>query len=196
MSVRLGLDASQPIASCAVAAEEGIAAYGEAEKPIENFPALIRSVASQANICLGDVDEIVVCIGPGSQMGIRAAVVTANALALALKKPVSGVMSTDAAAVLSELPESEAPCKVAVSAGRRRWFVGGYRRQDGVLERLGALELVDDLPEDAYTGFGGAKDGGCGRRSCACGVLLAAEQQRQLISQAMLDEVRPYEETV
>lgn len=38
MSVRLGIDASQSVASCAVSADAGIIASGMVERPIENFP--------------------------------------------------------------------------------------------------------------------------------------------------------------
>ena len=93
MAVRLGLDASQPYASCAVSTDLGIVASLSMERPIENFPALIRNTLSQAHVNLEEIDEIVVCIGPGSQTGVRSAVVTGNALALALDKPVTGVIA-------------------------------------------------------------------------------------------------------
>lgn len=73
MAVRIGLDASQPYASCAVSTESGIVAALSMERPIENFPELIRSTLSKAQISLKDLDEIVVCIGPGSQTGVRGA---------------------------------------------------------------------------------------------------------------------------
>lgn len=185
MAVRLGIDSSQSVASCAISTDAGIIASATIEKPIENFPTLIRDVVSRANISLNDIDEIVVCVGPGSQTGIRTAVVTGNALALALNKPVSGVMSTDAAAVLSK---KEA---VAVSAGRRRWFVEEYSCQNGELKRFDTLKLVDDLPDNITPSFCGENSGD--DKTCAYGILLIAQQQRQLISQSMLDEIRPYE---
>ncbi len=190
MSVRLGIDSSQSVASCAISEDAEIIASGTIEKPIENFPALIRSVFACAGMRPGDVDEIVVCIGPGSQTGIRTAVVTGNALALALKKPVSGVLSTDAAAILSE---ADGSCRVAVSAGRRRWYVEEYCREDGKLLRLDQPKLEDDLPEHTKPSFYGTEDGASNHKNCACGVLLVAQQQRQLISQSMVDEVRPFD---
>ena len=190
MSVRLGIDASQSVASCAISTDEGIIASATIERPIENFPALIRDVTARANICFSDIDEIVVCIGPGSQTGIRTAVVTGNALALALHKPVSGVLSTDAAAVTAPAKET---CKVAVSAGRRRWYTEDYRWQNGELHRSGTLNLVDDLPEHTNPGFNTREDNSADDKNCAYGILIIAEHHRHLISQSMLDEVRPYE---
>ncbi|MCH5248300.1 MAG: tRNA (adenosine(37)-N6)-threonylcarbamoyltransferase complex dimerization subunit type 1 TsaB [Lachnospiraceae bacterium] len=190
MSIRIGIDASQSVASCAISTDVGIIASATIERPIENFPTLTRDVIARANICLNDIDEIVVCIGPGSQTGIRTAVVTGNALALALNKPVSGVLSTDAAAVISKSDETY---KVAISAGRRRWFIEDYSWQNGRLNRLGTLKLVDDLPESIEPSFYAIEDKSDNEKNCAVGILMIAEQQRHLISQLMLGEVRPYE---
>lgn len=190
MSIRLGIDASQSVASCAISTDAGIIASATIERPIENFPTLIRDVVARANICLNDIDEIIVCIGPGSQTGIRTAVVTGNALALALNKPVSGVLSTDAAAVILKSDETY---KVAISAGRRRWFIEDYSCQNGILNRLGTLKLVDDLAESINPSFYAIEDESADDKNCAVGILMIAEQQRHLISQSMLDEIRPYE---
>lgn len=189
MSVRLGIDASQSVASCAVSADAGIIASGMIERPIENFPKLIREVVGNANICLEDVDEIVVCIGPGSQTGVRAAVVTGNALALALNKPVSGVLSTDAAAIISTSGEMY---KVAVSAGKRRWYVEHYNWNGQKLCRLNELQLMDELPADVVSAFGREPDAEA-FQSCACGILIVAEKQRHLIEQSLLSDIQPYE---
>ena len=190
MSIRLGIDASQSVASCAISADAGIIASGKIERPIENFPKLIRDVVARANICLNDIDEIVVCIGPGSQTGVRTAVVTGNALALALNKPISGVLSTDAAAMMSKINETY---KVAVSAGRRRWFVESYNWNDEKLYRSDELQLMDELPSNAFSVFGSNCNDINELKLCACGILMVAQQQRQLIEQSLLSEVLPYE---
>ena len=190
MSVRLGIDASQSVASCAIAADAGIIASATIERPIENFPTLIRDVVARANINLNDIDEIVVCIGPGSQTGIRAAVVTGNALALALNKPVSGVLSTDAAAMISKSNEIY---KVAVSAGRRRWYVQSYNWEGNKLCRWDELQLMDEIPANTFSAFTSGSYDLNGFKSCAGGILMVAEQQRQLIDQSLLSEILPYE---
>ena len=187
MAVRLGLDASQPYASCAVAKGAEIVAALSREKAIENFPALIRDTLAQAQVSLQDIDEIVVCIGPGSQTGVRAAVVTGNALALALDKPISGVLTTDAAAVLAPADKADS---IAVSAGRRRWYVENYHWQDEKLQRTGELRLQDELPANAFAALS-PNPGEL--KSCAYGILLVAEQQRHLIEQSLLSEIIPYE---
>lgn len=190
MAVRLGLDASQPYASCAVSTESGIVAALAMEKPIENFPELIRNTLSQAKVSLEEVDEIVVCIGPGSQTGVRCAVVTGNALALAAGKPVTGVLTTDAAAVLAP-PDKVG--SIAVPAGRSRWYIQKYSRAGEKLYPSGEMLLMDEKPEDSFSLFG-ADPAGCRESElCAYGILVAAGEQRQLIKQALRDEIVPYE---
>ena len=212
MSVRLGIDASQSVASCAVSSDGEILSSSVIERPIENFTKLIQAVVDSAKIHLSDIDEIVVCIGPGSQTGVRTAVVTANALALALNKPVSGVLSTDAAAMFSQnamgplrtetLQNAESPqdarspqnagtFRVGVTAGRRRWFVERYELECGKLRRCNELALMDELPEECAPPFDSVNPAAC--RTCACGILLAAEHQRQLMEQSLRDEVLPFE---
>lgn len=190
MSIRLGIDASQSVASCAISTDAGIIASATIERPIENFPTLIRNVVASTNICLEDIDEIVVCIGPGSQTGIRTAVVTGNALALALNKPISGVLSTDAAAMISK---SDEIYKVAVSAGRRRWYVQSYNWNGKKLCRLDELQLIEELPIDAFSVFSPTPNNSKEFKACAYGILMVAEQQRQLIDQSLLSEILPYE---
>lgn len=190
MSIRLGIDASQSVASCAISTDAGIIASATIERPIENFPTLIRNVVASTNICLEDIDEIVVCIGPGSQTGIRTAVVTGNALALALNKPISGVLSTDAAAMISK---SDEIYKVAVSAGRRRWYVQSYNWNGKKLCRLDELQLIEELPIDAFSVFSPTSNNSKEFKACAYGILMVAEQQRQLIDQSLLSEILPYE---
>lgn len=190
MSIRLGIDASQSVASCAISTDVGIIASATIERPIENFPTLIRDVIARANICLEDIDEVVVCIGPGSQTGIRTAVVTGNALALALNKPISGVLSTDAAAIISKPNKIY---KAAVSAGRRRWYVQSYNWNDKKLCRLDELQLMDELPVNVFSAFSSTPNNLKEFKSCAYGILMVAEQQRQLIDQSLLSEILPYE---
>lgn len=189
MSIILGIDASQSVASCAIGNDDGVVASAIMEKPIENFPKLIRKILSDSNKSIQEIDEIVVCIGPGSQMGTRTAVVTGNALALALNKPISGVLSTDAAAVAS----SNKTQTVAVSAGRRRWFVRNYIYENEIIMADGDVDLVDEVPENVLPSFYNLDSSDNTAINCAEGALLVAINQRHLIVQNMLSEVRAYD---
>lgn len=188
--VRLGLDASQRVTSCAVSRDGEIAAALTMDKPLENFTILIQNTVDAAGITLQELDEIVVCVGPGSQMGVRTTVVTGNALALALNIPVTGVLSTDALALAAPV---FAPHRVAVSAGRRRWYVTEYDWADGKLIQTGELRLLDDIPEGDIPVLRSDCFDEDSARLCACGILKVAAGQEQLISQLRVGEVAPYE---
>lgn len=190
MAIRLGIDASQLVASCAVSTELGIVAELTIEKPIENISLLIHETLLRAHINLYSLDEIVACIGPGSQTGVRTAVVTGNALSLALGIPIIGVTSTDAGAVYLS---KSAPYFVAVSAGRRRWYTNVYKWENNRLRRESEIKLIDDLTPNIHMMFRSesAKQKEC--KSCAGGILLVAENQRQLIVQSSSGEILPYE---
>ena len=190
MSIRLGIDASQPVASCAVSTGHEIIADFTMDKPIENFPLLIRKTLSHAKIGFKDIDEIIVCTGPGSQTGVRTAVVTANTLGMALGKPVVGVLSIDAAAAIAL---KEGPYNVAVSAGRSRWYEADYSLSEGLLCRMGEIQLIDKLPEGMKPSFKPASSDCDCVRTCAYGCLLIAEKHRQLIVQPSNRTVLPYE---
>lgn len=187
--VRLGLDASQRVTSCAISVDGAIVAARTMDKPIENFTVLIRETLAEAKMELSALDEIVVCVGPGSQMGVRTTVVTGNALALALDIPVTGVLSTDALAVTGE---KEAHT-VAVSAGRRRWYVLDYDWEGDTLCRRGEIRLLDDIPEGGLAVLRSDCFDADSARLCACGILKVVAEQPQLPEQQRLSEVAPYE---
>lgn len=189
MAIRLGLDASQSVSSCAVSAGREILALSTAEKPIENFSTLIRDTLARAGVELGDVDEIVACAGPGSQIGVRTAVVTGNALALALGVPVAGALSTDALAAAN----ARGPQKVAVPDGRGGWFVAAYGWDGDTLRRPEPLRLVKELPADGCPVLRADDPGFAETALCARGLLLIAEGQRHLLTQPPGGEIAPYE---
>lgn len=190
MAIRLGIDASQSIASCAISVDQGIMAEVTSDKPIENFTVLIRRALFQAQVSLDDIDEIVVCIGPGSQTGVRATVVTGNALALALGKPVVGVLSCDAGAVVFA---EDGQYEIAVSAGRRRWYTAAYEWDDRAMRRVSEIRLMDDLPLGTKPSFFFDPASDMTGKTCAYGCLLIADQQRQLIVPSVNGEVLYYE---
>jgi len=189
--VRLGLDASQRITSCAVSTDHGVVAALTMDKPIENFTILIRKTLLQAKVRLEDLAEIVVCIGPGSQMGVRTTVVTGNALALALGVPITGVLSTDAIATASPVHKLH---HVAVSAGRRRWYVTKYNWDGDKLLRLDKIQLLDEIPVDNCPTLRSDTFDFDRAKMCASGILMVVEQQKHLITQSMVSEVAPYDQ--
>lgn len=190
MMVRLGLDASLRVPSCAVSAGGEIARAIAGGRPVEDFPMVIREALQQAGVQLGQVDEIVVSVGPGSYMGVRSAVATANALGLAIDRPVTGVLSVDALAVMTTL--RPAPT-VAVPAGRGRWFVVSYRWVGELLYRDGLPQLVDQAEPEAWRASEPNTDSATatGVVLSAHGAVVVAEQQPHLATETCRAEVAP-----
>ena len=140
-AIVLAVEASTRAPSCAVLAGGRVFERSAPAKPVEDLAGLIAQTLADAGIALADVGQLVVGVGPGSYMGVRAAVSTANALSFAAGLPITGVVSTDALAVLAE-PER---CSITVGlhAGRRRVFVARYARgRSGRLERDALPALV------------------------------------------------------
>jgi tRNA threonylcarbamoyl adenosine modification protein YeaZ len=188
MTIRLGLDASLRIPSCAISTGDEIALARAVGRPVEDFPDTIRRALQEAAVALRDVDEIVACVGPGSYMGVRSAVATANALALAVDCPVTGVLSLDALAVTAP---ASAALTVAIPAGRGRWFAASYRFVGARVERNGLPELVQHPGPDARWPDGPWTDGD-GHLLNARSAIVVAERQRHLATETGCTEVSPH----
>jgi tRNA threonylcarbamoyladenosine biosynthesis protein TsaB len=59
----------------------------------------IQQLLATAEVTAGDLDALVVGVGPGPFTGLRSGIATARTLAFAWSKPLHGVMSLDAIAV-------------------------------------------------------------------------------------------------
>ncbi len=174
--ILLAVEASTRAPSCAVLSAGRVFERSAPAKPVEDLAGLIAQTLADAGIGLADVGQLVVGVGPGSYMGVRAAVSTANALSFAAGLPITGVVSTDALAVLAAVELSA--ITVGLHAGRRRVFVARYARagerlerearpvllseREWAAERAGAgtsVVIVDaGMPPDALPGDGGAAE--------------------------------------
>lgn len=191
MIIRLGIDASQYLASCAISKDGEIIAAATTEKPIENLAKLIKDTITTATIDLADINEIVTCIGPGSQTGIRTSVVTGNTLSFALGVPISGVLSIDAAAGI--IDGLEEPNRIAVSAGRKRWYMSDYRKVGGLIQRISGITIEDELPTDSIPLFAPSLKYNTAENSCAVGCLKIVAEQEHLVEQLRVTELYPFE---
>jgi tRNA threonylcarbamoyl adenosine modification protein YeaZ len=183
MHVLLALESSLRTPSCALQLDGGHLIAREGGRAVEGFSGLIRSVLREAGLAVSDVNEIAVAAGPGSYMGVRAAVATANALGMARGLPVTSVVSTDAAAVAVEGADR---FSVVLPAGRSRSFVAQYAREGARLERDGTPLLIDGTARSDEAGFVTAVPGGLAdKRSnvilSAGGVARVFREQRHLL---------------
>jgi tRNA threonylcarbamoyl adenosine modification protein YeaZ len=154
--ILLAVEASTRAPSCAVLAGGRVFERTAPAKPVEDLAGLIAQTLADAAIGLAAVGQLVVGVGPGSYMGVRAAVSTANALSFATGLPITGVVSTDALAVLAA-PE-RTTITVGLHAGRGRVFVARYARAGDRLER-DALPAL--LGEDEWQAERAAAEASC-----------------------------------
>ena len=138
----LALEAALGTATCAVLTGGGDVVLCAGGRAAEDLATVARDALAEAGVALGELEQIVVALGPGSYMGVRAAVTTANALSFGARLPVAGVTTADAVAA------AHAPAGtslVAFAAGRGRAFTARYARAaDGRVARLTDPVLRDD----------------------------------------------------
>lgn len=68
------------------------------EKRSERLWSEIQSLLAELGVAIADVDAFGVCVGPGGFTGLRVGMAAATGFALALKRPIVGVTSLEAAA--------------------------------------------------------------------------------------------------
>jgi tRNA threonylcarbamoyl adenosine modification protein YeaZ len=95
---------------------------------VERLVPLIHSVCTEAGVTLGDLDQIVVGLGPGPFTGLRVGVVTARMLAEVGRVGLHGVCTLDVLAVqfASQRPVAVGDFVVATDARRREVYWARY----------------------------------------------------------------------
>ncbi|WP_153505364.1 tRNA (adenosine(37)-N6)-threonylcarbamoyltransferase complex dimerization subunit type 1 TsaB [Cumulibacter manganitolerans] len=128
-----------PARTLAAVSHEAATSHAEVLTPA------VRQVAERAGIALGDLDGVVVGLGPGPFTGLRVGIVTAAALGDALGVPVWGVCTLDAMA-----PPS-GRVLVVTDARRKELYFATYH--DGV--RAGEPSVA--VPEDVVSAAAGVE---------------------------------------
>lgn len=89
----------------------------DARRPADLLAPAVSDVLSRGGVTAADLGAVAVGTGPGPFTGLRAGLVTARTLAMAVGVPVVGVGSLDA---LAEAVRGESPQVVVVTDARRR----------------------------------------------------------------------------
>lgn len=102
----------------------------------------IERALEMAGVERSDLGAVGVARGPGSYTGVRVGITLARVLGMALGVPAVGVDSLEILA----WPHRRVglPVRVLLDAGRRRYATSLYRPGEVSLERVGALQSVDD----------------------------------------------------
>lgn len=152
----LAFDTSSIACSVALLTLHGIT-YEYVEKPNQHAKLLlpfIDQLLAKANLTLQDLDAIVVGVGPGSFTGIRIGVSVANALSLALRKPLIGISSLKAFAQYVYEQTGYGKLLVAVDARLETVYFGSYN----VVRTLMTLEDTEKVISPENIVMGGEDD--------------------------------------
>lgn len=107
---------------------------------------MIEAVLIRSNVEIDEVDAFAIDVGPGSFTGIRIGICTANALALAKKKPVIAVNSPSILA--TKLPFFNGVICPLIDARNDQVFAGLFQNDFGEIQSLCELfagSIVDYL---------------------------------------------------
>jgi tRNA threonylcarbamoyladenosine biosynthesis protein TsaB len=133
----LGIETATAQVGCAIGAHEGVRASFHVAKGRRHAESLVPGidfVRRQAGIELDEIGAVAADVGPGLFTGLRVGVVTAKALAMALRVPVIGVSSLD----LLAFPVRWTNRRIVsvIDARRGEVFYGFYRQVPGGVQRL------------------------------------------------------------
>jgi tRNA threonylcarbamoyladenosine biosynthesis protein TsaB len=87
---------------------------------------LVARALEQASCSLSDLDLIAAGMGPGSFTGVRVGMATAKGLALAVSRPLVGVVSLEAMAHAARSIVGERPVVAMLDAKKGEVFLGAY----------------------------------------------------------------------
>lgn len=135
------------------------------EKRSERLCLEVQSLLAELGLTIADVDALAVCVGPGGFTGVRVGMAAVQGFALALKRPIVGVTSLEAAAFAAK--PSQHVCAL-VNAYKREVYsqlfcVGGgdaavelpVALNEPLVSTLEkALERIGDLKETIFIGDG------------------------------------------
>jgi tRNA threonylcarbamoyl adenosine modification protein YeaZ len=99
----------------------------------------IREILQKNDLNLNQINLLAVAVGPGSFTGLRIGLATAKALARALKIPIAGISTLEAAAYCFE---KNGEICVILPAGRSEYFVQSFEKspKDG-LKPISQIEI-------------------------------------------------------
>lgn len=156
----LAIDTSTELGSVAVCADGALLAEETASvhgRHAETVVPMLTSVLHRSGIARRDVDLVAVGVGPGSFTGTRIGVATAKGLAIALERPMVGIVSLHAIAYAAP----GAWIAPAVDAHKGEVYFALYERADDWIEHLAPAHAPPGEAIARLASFGHAKIG-CG----------------------------------
>lgn len=134
-------------AACAASGPISSAQQLMARGHAEALPGLVVEALEKAGISYGDLERIVVTVGPGSFSGVRVGLSMARGLAVVLKIPVVGVSTLRAIAASDDGADLSAARLVAIDAKRGEVYAQLFRDGQSPDAQPIAVALQEDLGE-------------------------------------------------
>ncbi len=133
----LGIETATPQVGCAIGGHEGVLASFHATRGRRHAETLVPGIdfiCRQARVDLDEIGAVAADVGPGLFTGLRVGVVSAKAMAMALRVPVIGVSSLD----LLAFPVRWTHRRIVsvIDARRGEVFYRFYRQVPGGVQRL------------------------------------------------------------
>jgi tRNA threonylcarbamoyl adenosine modification protein YeaZ len=136
--IALSLDTSSEVTSVALVSEDAVLCEREHRDARRHAEVLAELI----DACLIESVDLVCCgVGPGPYTGLRAGIVSALALGLALDRPVYGICSLDALAQAVARSSPGGPFDVGIDARRKETYWGRY---DADGRRLAGPHIAKD----------------------------------------------------
>lgn len=97
----------------------------------ERLFGMIETAMDSAGLAFGDLDRVVVTVGPGSFTGLRVGIAAARGIALVIEKPVIGIGTLDCHAETARSMAGPRPVLAVLDAGRGELY-GALFEADGL----------------------------------------------------------------
>ncbi|MEY4387031.1 MAG: tRNA ((37)-N6)-threonylcarbamoyltransferase complex dimerization subunit type 1 TsaB [Verrucomicrobiota bacterium] len=104
--------------------------------------AMIESVLTDANVQRGEIERIVIGLGPGSYAGIRAGIALAQGWHLARNVQLAGVSSAETIAAQAQAEGLRGRANVVIDAQRGEFYCGIWELSDGGHREIEPLRIV------------------------------------------------------
>ena len=149
----LAIETATRAGSVAVVTESATlaASAGDPARPhATRLPGDALDALAQANLTLGNVDLLAVCLGPGAFTGLRVGIAAAQGLAFATARPIVGISALEALALAALDGEHDAvTAAVWMDAARGEVFAARYRRDSASPTGVAPLDDPVSAPPDA-----------------------------------------------
>ena len=139
----LALEFSSPHRSVAVLRADSVVEAVETGGRGTNAFHLIERVLTESGVARGQIEMVVVGLGPGSYTGIRVAVAIAQGWQLARGMKLLGISSAECLAAQAQAENIFGTVNIVIDAQRNEFYRAIYDISPAGCKKIGSLEIAD-----------------------------------------------------